>query len=99
MIPSDSNNAPAEPLFLGLLLGTKIVSLRSPSQSPRGQMGTLKNYQRYAARCLEQARADPDSKYRLFLIEMAEAWRRLAETANANAGYTETPISEPDRGD
>jgi hypothetical protein len=69
------------------------------SASPRGQMGTLKNYQRYAARCLEQARADPDSKHRLFLIEMAEAWRRLAEKANASDGYTETPISEPDRGD
>jgi hypothetical protein len=62
-------------------------------------MGTLKDYQRYAARCLEEARADPDSKHRLFLIEMAEAWRRLAEKANANAGYTETPISESDRGD
>ena len=36
------------------------------SASLRGQMGTLKNYQRYAARCLEQARADPDSKHRLF---------------------------------
>ena len=67
--------------------------------SLRGQMGTLKNYQRYAARCLEQARADPNSKHRLFLIEMAEAWRRLAENANANAGYIETAISEPDRGD
>jgi hypothetical protein len=59
----------------------------------------LKEYRRYAARCLQQARADPDSKHRLFLIEMAEAWRRLAETANVTAGYTEAPILERDRGD
>jgi hypothetical protein len=99
MIPSCSNNAPVEPLFLGLLLGTKIVSLRSSQRHCGDKLGTLKDYQRYAARCLEQARADPDSKHRLFLMEMAEAWRRLAEKANANAGYTETPISESDRGD
>jgi hypothetical protein len=63
-------------------------------------MGTLKDYQRYAARCLQQARADPDSQHRLFLIEMADAWRRLAEQAtNATGGRTDIRISEPDRGD
>jgi hypothetical protein len=46
MIPSDSHNAPAEPLFLGLLLGTKIVSLRSFFAT-----GTNGNLQRLPALC------------------------------------------------
>lgn len=63
-------------------------------------MGALKDYQRYAMRCLEEARAAPDSSQRSFLIEMAQAWRRLAEqAANAKVSQTEIPISEPDRGD
>jgi hypothetical protein len=66
----------------------------------RGNMGTLKDYQRYAARCLQEARSAPDSQQRSFLVEMAQAWRKLAEHAtNANVGQTSIPISEPDRGD
>jgi hypothetical protein len=63
-------------------------------------MGTLKDYQRYAARCLQEARSAPDSQQRSFLVEMAQAWRKLAEHAtNANVRQTSIPISEPDRGD
>jgi hypothetical protein len=64
---------PAEPLFLGPFAWNKNRLIAFISASLRGQTGTLKDYQRYAARCLEQARADLDSKDRLFLIEMAEA--------------------------
>ena len=63
-----------------------------------GKMGTVNDYQRYAARCLQEARAAPDSSQRSFVIEMAQAWRRLAEYAiTANVGQPD--ILEPDRGD
>ena len=41
MIPSCFSNAPVEPLFLGVLLGTKIVSLAFISPSLRGTNGNL----------------------------------------------------------
>jgi hypothetical protein len=63
-------------------------------------MGALKDYQRYAARCLQEARVAPDSQQRSFLVEMAQAWRKLAEqSTSANGSQTSMPISEPDRGD
>jgi hypothetical protein len=61
-------------------------------------MGTVKDYHRYAARCLQEARAAPDSRNKSFLIEMAQAWRRLAEHA-ITANFRQPEISEPDRGD
>jgi hypothetical protein len=61
-------------------------------------MGTVKEYQRYAARCLQEACAAPDSRNKSFLIEMAQAWRRLAEHAII-ANFRQPEISEPDRGD
>jgi hypothetical protein len=61
-------------------------------------MGTVKDYQRYAARCLQEARSAPDSDNRCLLIEMAQAWRRLAEHA-ITANFRQPEISEPDRGD
>jgi hypothetical protein len=64
------------------------------------EMCALKNYQRYAMRCLEAARTAPDSPQRSFFIEMAEAWRRLAEQrTSAQGGQDDIRISEPDRGD
>ena len=38
-------------------------------------MGTTKDYQRYAVRCLQEARTATDSQHRFFLVEMAQAWR------------------------
>ena len=45
-----------------------------------GEMGTVKDYHRYAARCLQEARAAPDSDSRSFLVEMAQAWRSSLNT-------------------
>jgi hypothetical protein len=61
-------------------------------------MQFAKLYQRYATRCLQEARTTPDSKHRAFLIEMAQAWQRLADQAKV-AGAANTSSSEPDRGD
>jgi hypothetical protein len=63
-----------------------------------GKMGTVRNYQRFAARCLQEARTAPDSPQRSFLIEMAQAWRRLVEHATT-ANVRQPDVSEPDRGD
>jgi hypothetical protein len=42
---------------------------------------------------------DPsDSNLRAFLIEMAQAWRRLADRAKV-IGAAHTSSSDPDRGD
>jgi len=63
-------------------------------------MGTVKDYQRYAARCLQEARASPDSPHRSFLVEMAQAWRNLAERAAvAKSNLTDIAGADPDRGD
>ena len=57
-----------------------------------------KLYQRYATRCLREARTASDSKHKAFLVEMAQAWQRLADQAKV-MGATPTSSSEPDRGD
>jgi hypothetical protein len=63
-------------------------------------MASVKHYQRYAARCLQEARVTADSPQKAFLVEMAQAWRNLAEhAAVAKSNQTDLPISEPDRGD
>jgi hypothetical protein len=63
-------------------------------------MATSSNYKRFAARCLEEARNTPDEGMRAFLIEMAQAWQRLADQAGAAEGVQGAPPSdELDRGD
>jgi hypothetical protein len=63
------------------------------------RMTAPKHYQQYAMRCLEEARATPDSQHRSFLVEMAQAWRKLAERpTDTGSNQTYTP-TEPDRGD
>jgi hypothetical protein len=57
-----------------------------------------KLYQRYATRCLSEARLTSDSNLRAFLIEMAQAWQRLADQAKVTGG-AHTSSSEQDRGD
>jgi hypothetical protein len=59
-------------------------------------MSALKDYQRYATRCLEEARITVDPRHKAFLAEMAQAWQRLADQA---ADVKISPVSEPDRGD
>jgi len=58
-----------------------------------------KEYQQYAARCLQEARATSDFKLKTFLVEMAQAWQRLADQAKVVGSLTSSPSSEPDRGD
>jgi len=62
-------------------------------------MTALTDYQRYAVRCLEEARITVDSRHKAFLVEMATAWQRPAdEAANVKAVQVNC-VSEPDRGD
>src|SRR5262249_1700723 len=42
-------------------------------------MQQVKKYQRFAALCLEQARATTDHRLKAFLAEMAQEWQRLVE--------------------
>jgi hypothetical protein len=68
--------------------------------SHRVGMSTSSIYKRFAARCLEEARITSDEGMRAFLIEMAQAWQRLADQAGAAEDVQEVPPSdEPDRGD
>ena len=55
-------------------------------------------YQRYATRCLREARTTSDSMHKAFLVEMAQAWQRLADQGKV-IGAAHTSSSEPDRGD
>ena len=63
-------------------------------------MTAAKDYQRFATRCLQEARLAADSRLKGFLIEMAQAWQRLASEKgpSVKSGH-ERPASEPDRGD
>ena len=62
-------------------------------------MSVAKDCQRYAVRCLQNARTTVDPRQKTFLAEMAQAWQRLAEReAHARNGYV-CSASELDRGD
>jgi len=61
-------------------------------------MSVARDCQRYAARCLRDARETIDPRQKVFLIEMAQAWQRLADQAKV-IGAAHTSSSEPDRGD
>lgn len=43
--------------------------------------GAIEQYRQYAAECLRIAQNTTDDNQRLRLLEMAEAWQRLAEAA------------------
>jgi hypothetical protein len=62
-------------------------------------MVALKDYQRYAVRCLQEARLTSDSQLKAFLVEMAQAWQKLADQAANFKGVEASSTSEPDRGD
>ena len=64
-------------------------------------MPASKTYNRYAARCLEEARNAPDQKLKAFLIEMAHEWQRLAQQATSIEGGRQTEAANlpPDQGD
>jgi hypothetical protein len=60
---------------------------------------SARKYQRYAARCLQEARSTLDAKLKAFLVEMAQEWQRLADQAKVVSAGTQIPRSEPDLGD
>ena len=62
-------------------------------------MTALKDYQRYATRCFEEARTCVDARHKAFLVEMGQAWQRLADQAKNVKGAEVNPILKPDRGD
>jgi hypothetical protein len=62
-------------------------------------MGTTRDYQRYAVRCLQEARTTTDSQHKSFLVEMAQAWRRLAEDAATDVNRADSLDTKPDRSD
>ena len=51
-------------------------------------MSVAKDCQRYAVRCLQDARTTVDSRQKTFLVEMAQAWQRLAERETQHLSQT-----------
>jgi hypothetical protein len=51
----------------------------------QGKMSSLDEYRRNAAACLRVAERTADLAARVTLIDMAQAWRRLADQAEQNA--------------
>ena len=62
-------------------------------------MSALKSYQRFATRCLEEARKTSDSKQKSLFIEMAQEWQRLAETAKSEKNEQNFQGPDADPGD
>jgi len=60
-------------------------------------MPVAKDCQRYAARCLQDARETIDPQQKALLVQMAQAWQRLAEREVSNS-YS-CSAAEADRGD
>jgi hypothetical protein len=65
------------------------------------RMAASKTYNRYAMRCLEEARKTSDQKQKAFFIEMANEWQKLAQqTTDIQAGSgTKASNLTPDQGD
>jgi hypothetical protein len=64
-----------------------------------GKMQRLRTYQRFAARCLEEARSTIDPRLKAFLGEMAQEWQRLAETVKSEKNEQNFRGPEADPGD
>ena len=64
-------------------------------------MPASKTYNRYAMRCLEEARKTFDQKQKAFFIEMANEWQTLAQqtTDIQGGGGTKASNLTPDQGD
>jgi hypothetical protein len=63
-------------------------------------MKSSAKYHRFAVRCLEEARSEPDQRMRAFLIEMAHEWQLLANQATANDNLQASPLTvKVDSGD
>jgi hypothetical protein len=63
-------------------------------------MRRSRKYQRFAARCLQEARTTTDPRHKAFLAEMAREWQRLAEeTKGRESERTHFRGPEVDPGD
>jgi hypothetical protein len=63
-------------------------------------MPAAKTFLRFQARCLQEARKTADPELKVFLTEMAQEWRRLAQEAtNVQTNQNGTPPQAHDRGD
>jgi hypothetical protein len=62
-------------------------------------MQRARKYQRFAARCLEEARAATDPRLKAFLAELAQEWQRLVEEANGERVKQDYRGPEEDPGD
>ncbi len=60
-------------------------------------MQRTRKYQRFAARCLQEARATTDPRLKALLVEMAQEWQRLVDEAKGEGQNSRGP--EADRGD
>jgi hypothetical protein len=62
-------------------------------------MRRTKTYQRFAARCLEEARATTDPRLKALLAEMAQEWLRLVEEVKVLKSRPDSRGPETDPGD
>jgi len=62
-------------------------------------MQRARTYQRFAARCLEEARATTDPRLKAFLAEMAQEWQRLVEEAKGAKSLPKFRGPQVDPGD
>jgi hypothetical protein len=88
-------------LFLSFVvccaLGTKLASCCYPLRLGGRTMPVARDCQRHAARCLQDARETIDPRQKALLVQMAQAWQRLAEREASN-DYS-CSAAELDRGD
>jgi hypothetical protein len=62
-------------------------------------MQRVRQYKRFAARCLEEARVTIDPRLKGFLAEMAQEWQRLVEETSGAKDLTNIQCPEVDPGD
>jgi hypothetical protein len=62
-------------------------------------MQRVRQYKRFAARCLEEARVTIDPRLKGFLAEMAQEWQRLVEETSGATDLTKIQGPAVDPGD
>ena len=62
-------------------------------------MQRVRQYERFAARCLEEARVTIDPRLKAFLGEMAQEWQRLVKETSGAKDLTNIQGPESDPGD
>jgi hypothetical protein len=62
-------------------------------------MQRVNKYRRFAAQCLEQARATTEPRLKAFFAEMAQEWQRLAEDVSSQRVKQDLGSAVEDPGD